>query len=139
MDPTNAVWLYGETPVCSQHNTDTLNLQNIQAAHAAQYQKNEQPNQKVGKRANQTFLKKLKSLPLNSGTRVPTLTTVTTTDKELISKTLTHFVLLLPLAVLIIHFMILFPHFQFSYFGWFNQVATYSFSSCYLEILLSIP
>ena len=87
MDPTNAVWLYGETPVCSQHNTDTLNLQNIQAAHAAQYQKNEQPNQKVGKRANQTFLKKLKSLPLKSGTRVPTLTTVTTTDKELISKT----------------------------------------------------
>ena len=93
----------------------------------------------MGKRANQTFLKKLKSLPLKSGTRVPTLTTVTTTDKELISKTLTHFVLLLPLVVLIIHFMILFPHFQFSYFGWFNQVATYSFSSCYLEILLSIP
>ena len=26
------------------------NLQNIQAAHAAQYQKNEQPNQKGGKR-----------------------------------------------------------------------------------------
>ena len=50
MDPTNAVWLYGETPVCSQHNTDTLNLQNIQAAHAAQYQKNEQPNQKVEQR-----------------------------------------------------------------------------------------
>ena len=52
---------------------------------------------------------------------------------------MTHFVLLLPLVVLTIHFMILFPHFQFSCFGWFNQVATYSFSSCYLEILLSIP
>ena len=69
MDPTNAVCLYGDTPVCSQHNTDTLNLQNMQAAHAAQYQKNEQPNQKVGKRAKQTFLKKLKALPLKSGTR----------------------------------------------------------------------
>ena len=69
VDPTNAVCLYGDTPVCSQHNTDTLNLQNMQAAHAAQYQKNEQPNQKVGKRAKQTFLKKLKALPLKSGTR----------------------------------------------------------------------
>ena len=27
-----------------------INLQNIQVAHAAQYQKNEQPNHKVGKR-----------------------------------------------------------------------------------------
>ena len=47
----------------------TITLKNTQAAHAAQYQKNEQPNQKVGKRAKQTFLKKLKALPLKSGTR----------------------------------------------------------------------
>ena len=32
-----------------------MNLQNIQAAHAAQYQKNKQSNQKVGKRPKQTF------------------------------------------------------------------------------------
>ena len=35
-----------------------IHLQNIQAANAAQYQKNEQPNQKVGKRTKQTFLQK---------------------------------------------------------------------------------
>jgi len=28
----------------------TNNLQNIQAAHAAQYQKNKQPNQKMGRK-----------------------------------------------------------------------------------------
>ena len=33
----------------------TINLQNIQAAYEAQYRKNEQPNQKLGKRAKQTF------------------------------------------------------------------------------------
>ena len=32
----------------SKGNNLTINLQNIQAAYAAQYQKNEQPNQKVG-------------------------------------------------------------------------------------------
>ena len=36
-----------------------MNLQNIQAAHAAQYQKNKQPNQKVGKRNKQTFLQRI--------------------------------------------------------------------------------
>ena len=30
----------------------------MQAAHVAQYQKNEQPNQKVGKRPKQTFLQR---------------------------------------------------------------------------------
>ena len=35
-----------------------IHLQNIQAANAAQYQKNEQPNQKVGKRPKQTFLQR---------------------------------------------------------------------------------
>ena len=30
----------------------------MQAAHAAQYQKNKQPNQKVGKRPKQTFLQR---------------------------------------------------------------------------------
>ena len=35
--------------------TKKVNLQNIQAVHAAQYQKNKQPNQKVGKRPKQTF------------------------------------------------------------------------------------
>ena len=35
-----------------------LNLQNIQAAHAAQYQKNKQPNPKMGRRHKQTFLQR---------------------------------------------------------------------------------
>ena len=37
-------------------NKTTDNLQNIQAVHAAQYQKNEQPNQTVGRRPKRTFL-----------------------------------------------------------------------------------
>ena len=35
-----------------------INFQNIQAAHTTQYQKNKQPNQKVGKRPKQTFLQR---------------------------------------------------------------------------------
>ena len=35
-----------------------INFQNIQAAYTTQYQKNKQPNQKVGKRAKQTFLQR---------------------------------------------------------------------------------
>ena len=35
----------------------TNNLKNIQAAHAAQYQKNKRPNQKMGQRTKQTFSK----------------------------------------------------------------------------------
>ena len=41
-----------------QHKWQKINLQNIQVAHAVQYQKNEQPNQKVGKRTKQTFLQR---------------------------------------------------------------------------------
>ena len=35
-----------------------INLKNIQAAHAAQYQKNKQPNNKMGQRTKQTFLQR---------------------------------------------------------------------------------
>ena len=35
-----------------------LNFQNIQAAHTTQYQKNKQPNQKVGKTPKQTFFQR---------------------------------------------------------------------------------
>ena len=35
-----------------------INLQNLQTAHAAQYQKNKQPNQKMGRRPRQTFLQR---------------------------------------------------------------------------------
>ena len=35
-----------------------INLQNIQAAHSAQYQKNKQPNQKASRRPKQTFLQR---------------------------------------------------------------------------------
>ena len=37
-------------------NLQRINLKNIQAAHSAQYQKNERPNQKISQRIKQTFL-----------------------------------------------------------------------------------
>ena len=40
------------------NNWQRINLQHIQAAHAAQYQKNKQPNQKVGQRTKWTFLQR---------------------------------------------------------------------------------
>ena len=40
-----------------QNNWERINLQNIQAPHATQFQKNKQPNQKLGQRSKQTFLK----------------------------------------------------------------------------------
>ena len=40
------------------NNWQRINLQNTQAAHAAQYQENKQPNQKVGQRIKQTFLQR---------------------------------------------------------------------------------
>ena len=41
-------------------NWQKINFKNIQAAHAAQYQKNKQPNQKMGQRTKQTFLHRIK-------------------------------------------------------------------------------
>ena len=41
-----------------QTNWQRINLQNIQAAHVAQYQRNEQSNQKMGQRTKQTFLQR---------------------------------------------------------------------------------
>ena len=41
-----------------QNNWQRINLKNVQAADAAQYQKNEWPNQKVGQRTKQTFLQR---------------------------------------------------------------------------------
>ena len=37
------------------NNRQRINLENILAAHAAQYQKNKQPNPKMGRRPKQTF------------------------------------------------------------------------------------
>ena len=42
--------------IIENETTDKGLILNIQAAHTTQYQKNKQPNQKVGKRAKQTFL-----------------------------------------------------------------------------------
>ena len=39
-------------------NWQRINLKNIQAAHAAKYQKNKWPNQKMGQRTKQTFLQR---------------------------------------------------------------------------------
>ena len=36
-----------------------INLQNLQAAHAAQYQKNKQPNPKMSRRPKQIFLQRI--------------------------------------------------------------------------------
>ena len=44
--------------ICKRSNGQRINLQNIQAAHAAQYQKNKQPNPKMGRRSKQTFLQR---------------------------------------------------------------------------------
>ena len=41
-----------------QNNLQTINFQNIQAAHTIQYQKNKQSNEKVSKRTKQTFLQR---------------------------------------------------------------------------------
>ena len=43
---------------CKQKNWQRINLQNVQTAHAAQHQKNKQPNQKLGRRPKQTFLQR---------------------------------------------------------------------------------
>ena len=40
------------------NNWQRINFQIIKAAHTTQYQKNKQPNQKVGKRPKQTFLQR---------------------------------------------------------------------------------
>ena len=39
-------------------NWQRINLKNMQTAHAAQFQKNKPPNQKMGLRTKQTFLQK---------------------------------------------------------------------------------
>ena len=39
-----------------QSKLQRIHLKNIQAAHAAQYQKNKEPNQKMGQRTKQTLL-----------------------------------------------------------------------------------
>ena len=39
--------------ICKQSNRQGINLQNLQTAHAAQYEKNKQPNQKLGRRSKQ--------------------------------------------------------------------------------------
>ena len=44
--------------IIANETTDRINFQNAQAAHTTQYQKNKQPNQKVGKRPKQTFLQR---------------------------------------------------------------------------------
>ena len=44
--------------ICKQSNGQRINLQNIQTAHVAQYQKNKQPNHKMGRRPKQTFLQR---------------------------------------------------------------------------------
>ena len=40
------------------NNWQIINFHNIQTAHTTQYQKNKQPNQKVGKRPKQPFLQR---------------------------------------------------------------------------------
>ena len=40
-------------------NWQIINLKNIQTVHAAQFQKNKQPNKKMGQRTKQTFLQRI--------------------------------------------------------------------------------
>ena len=44
--------------ITANETTDRINLQNIQVAYVTQYQRNKQPNQKMGKRPKQTFLQR---------------------------------------------------------------------------------
>ena len=44
--------------ICKWSNWERINLQNLQAAHAAQYQKHKQPNPKMGRRPKKTFLQR---------------------------------------------------------------------------------
>ena len=44
--------------IIANEKTDKGLISKIQAAHTTQYQKNKQPNQKVGKRPKQTFLQR---------------------------------------------------------------------------------
>ena len=48
MEENNSKWSNGQR----------INLKNIQATPTAQFQKNEQPNQKMGQRTKQTFLQR---------------------------------------------------------------------------------
>ena len=41
-----------------RNNGQIINLKNIQATPVAQFQKNKQPNQKVGQRTKQTFIQR---------------------------------------------------------------------------------
>ena len=43
--------------ICKRSNQQGINLQNIHIVHTVQYQKHQQPNQKMGQRSKQTFLK----------------------------------------------------------------------------------
>ena len=47
-----------EKIIANETTNKGLIFQNIQAAHTTQYQKNKQPNKKVGKRPKQTFLQR---------------------------------------------------------------------------------
>ena len=47
-----------EKIIANESTDKRINLQNIQAAHTAQYQKNKQPDQKVGRRPKQTYLQR---------------------------------------------------------------------------------
>ena len=45
------IFVIDKPNICQQSNRQGINLQNIQTAHAAQYQKNKQTNQKMGGRS----------------------------------------------------------------------------------------
>ena len=44
--------------ICKQSDRQGINLQKRQTAHAPRYQKNKQPNQKMGRTSKQTFLQR---------------------------------------------------------------------------------
>ena len=44
--------------ICKRCDRQGINFQNIQTTHIAQYQKSQQPNQKMGRRSKQTFLQR---------------------------------------------------------------------------------
>ena len=55
-------------------NRQEINLQNLQTAHAAQYQKNRQLNQKMGRRPKQTFLQRRQTHDQEAHEKMPNIT-----------------------------------------------------------------
>ena len=56
-----------EENICKQSSWLRIKIQNVQTTHAAQYQQNKQPDQKMGGKSKQTFLQRRHTWLTNTG------------------------------------------------------------------------